>query len=340
MRKNGHLLLFILVKAAITVSLIAVIVTKIDFSILLRPLSDTGTLFLALGVLLLMANVVLVAVRWWLLLRRLNVETMPLGYVVAGTYASVFVGQATPGPIGSDAVRGWLCYSRGVKLPVIVMSLVTDRLLALLGVVMIAGSAWIWQFDAADRSLGRQLVILGAFIATVTAVALGLLPAFASSLARRWPQWHKVHEFLAMFRFVALSRAVAVGMALSCGVHLLTINAVILFARGFDMDLASSAYLVVPIAILASYVPISIGGWGVREASLSYGLVLFGTAPEDAALIGLMLGVGLLLASLPGGVVALLLRWRIRPATRDADASNPNLARVTHEIEGDTGGKA
>jgi len=70
----------------------------------------------------------------------------------------------------------------------------------------------------------------------------------------------------------------------------------------------------VPIAILFSSLPISIGGWGVREASLSYGLVLFGLKADDAALLGLALGIGLLLASLPGGIVMLLLGGQARPA--------------------------
>ena len=67
-----------------------------------------------------------------------------------------------------------------------------------------------------------------------------------------------------------------------------------------------------PIAILFSSLPISIGGWGVREASLSYGLVLFGLQADDAALLGLALGIGLLLASLPGGLVMLLLGGQAR----------------------------
>jgi uncharacterized membrane protein YbhN (UPF0104 family) len=80
------------------------------------------------------------------------------------------------------------------------------------------------------------------------------------------------------------------------------------------------AYLVVPVAILFSSLPISIGGWGVREASLSYGLTLFGMGADDAALVGLALGIGLLLASLPGGIVMLVLGGQVRPAFAPAPA--------------------
>jgi hypothetical protein len=58
----------------------------------------------------------------------------------------------------------------------------------------------------------------------------------------------------------------------------------------------------------------------VREASLSYGLTLFGVASNDAALLGLALGIGLLLASLPGGIVMLLLGPPVRPPLGGAES--------------------
>jgi hypothetical protein len=319
MKKTASVLLFSLVKAAITISLIVIICTKIDFSALARHLDGSGTVYLFLGALLFPVNILIVGARWWLLLRRLNVETMSLGYAMAATYASVFVGQATPGPIGADAVRGWLCYRRKVPLRAIVMSLLTDRLLGMLALIVVAGAVWYWQFDAGKQSLGREAAILGTLVAGAGAAALWLMPALTRSLAKRWGRLRALHELLEIFRFTAVSRAGVLGMALSCIVVALNVAAVILFARGFGVPLMPSvAYLIVPIAVLLSTLPISIGGWGVREASLSYGLVLFGVAQADAALLGLALGVGMLLAALPGGIVLLLLGGQVRPALRRA----------------------
>ena len=325
MKKSVSVLLFSLAKAAITITLIAIIVAKIDFSALARHLGGAGTSYLILGTLLLVANVPLVAVRWWLLLRRLDTGNVSLGYAVAATFASVCVSQATPGPIGADALRGWLCYRRGIAMRLAVMSLITDRLLALLGLVAVAGAVWCWQFNAVDPTLGREIAILGAVVLAGTAAVLWLAPALADFLARRSPRFHRLQQLPAIFRFTALSGAGAAGLALGAIVITLTINAVILFARGLGVTLApSAAYLIVPIAILSSSLPISIGGWGVREASLSYGLTLLGVPTGDAALLGLALGIGLLVASLPGGIVMLLLGTKARPAL--PDAAEPVLA--------------
>jgi glycosyltransferase 2 family protein len=323
MTKSRSALLFFLIKAAISVSLIVVIFMKIDFSVLTRHLDGDGAAYLFLGTLLLASNVFVVGARWWLLLRRLGVEALSLGYAMAGTYASVFVGQATPGAIGVDAVRGWLCYARGVALRTTIMSLVTDRLVALVGLVGVSAAVWYWQFDVAVRSVGWQIAILAAIVAAGAAFVFWLMPALTESLAKRLPLLCKLRELVAIVRFTALSRAGAAGLLLSCVVVALTVNAVVLFAHGFGVALAPSVgYLVVPIAIVFSSLPISIGGWGVREASLSYGFILFGLKADDAALLGLALGIGILLASLPGGVVMLMLGGEARPALHRAGLIN------------------
>src|SRR5262249_59284828 len=99
MKKTGTSLALFFLKAAITVSLIVVIFTKIDFSALARHLDGSGVAYLLLGTLLLAINVLIVAARWWLLLRRLGVGALSLGYAMARTHASGFVRPATPRPV-------------------------------------------------------------------------------------------------------------------------------------------------------------------------------------------------------------------------------------------------
>jgi hypothetical protein len=77
---------------------------------------------------------------------------------------------------------------------VILMSLVTDRLLALLGLVAVAGAVWYWQFDAVDRSVGRQIAVLGTIAVVAAAIALWLMPALKRALAKRWPRLHAVRS--------------------------------------------------------------------------------------------------------------------------------------------------
>ena len=323
MKKTPAALLFF-VKATITVSLIAVICTKIDFSVLTRHLDGKGAIYFVFGTILLALNDIVVSARWWLLLRRLNVGAISLGYAMVTTYAAVFMGQAAPGAIGVDAARAWFCHRRGIKMRTILLSLVSDRLLALLGFIVVAATAWYWQFGKPDRSRGGPIAVLAIFAALAVVGALWLMPALASSLAKRWQRLHALNSLAATFRLTVLSRAGALGIALSCIVVALTVNAVTLFGLGFGVDISPSvAFLVVPVAVIFSSLPISVGGWGVREASLSYGLTLFGKAPADASMVGLALGIGLLLSSLPGGIAVLALSGK---RTSDIAARRSRLA--------------
>jgi len=63
MKKTRSALLFF-VKATITVSLIAVICTKIDFSVLIRHLDGKGAIYFVLGTILLALNDIVVSARW------------------------------------------------------------------------------------------------------------------------------------------------------------------------------------------------------------------------------------------------------------------------------------
>ena len=313
MKKTRSVLLY-LVKVTITVSLIVVICTKINVSVLVRHLHSKGGIYFILGTLSLALNDIVVSARWWFILRRLNVRAISLGYAMVTTYAAVFMGQVAPGAIGVDAVRAWLCHKRGIKVRTILLSLVTDRLLALLGFVVVAATAWYGQFGMVDWRREGPIAVL-AILATVG--ALWLMPVLASILAKRWQRLHVVNSLAVIFRFTVLSRAGVIGIALSCVVVALTVNAVMLFGLGLGVDIAPSvAFLVVPVAVIFSSLPISIGGWGVREASLSYGLTLFGKAPADAGMVGLALGIGLLLSSLPGGIAVLALGGSMRPTSR------------------------
>jgi len=63
-----------------------------------------------------------------------------------------------------------------------------------------------------------------------------------------------------------------------------------------------------PVLLLAHVFPISIGGWGVREAAAVALLGLTGVDATSALLVSVMFGALLVLATLPGAVFWLTLR--------------------------------
>jgi Lysylphosphatidylglycerol synthase TM region len=61
-------------------------------------------------------------------------------------------------------------------------------------------------------------------------------------------------------------------------------------------------------------IPISIGGWGLREVAVISVLATYGVAPERALLFSVCFGLALALGSLPGALAWLLYPFRARSA--------------------------
>jgi len=76
-----------------------------------------------------------------------------------------------------------------------------------------------------------------------------------------------------------------------------------LIAQGVGVQLSFVHFMFfVPVIIIATFLPISIGGWGVRENTAIFFLGTVGVNAEDAFLISVLFGVIMILASLPGSM--------------------------------------
>jgi hypothetical protein len=78
--------------------------------------------------------------------------------------------------------------------------------------------------------------------------------------------------------------------------------------------------MIVPPVTLLQLVPISLAGWGVREAALVVALGWFGARAEAALAISVLVGLCLILVGLPRGLIW-LADWDI--------AASPRLKRPT-----------
>jgi len=83
------------------------------------------------------------------------------------------------------------------------------------------------------------------------------------------------------------------------------------YLLGQSLDIALSVTEFIALfggAILVTVLPVSIGGWGVREAATVGLMGPLGVPAEKAFLLSVLYGVGLIVSSLPGVV----LWWRIQ----------------------------
>jgi len=95
-------------------------------------------------------------------------------------------------------------------------------------------------------------------------------------------------------------------------IHLFPILLCLILARQAGYQLAFlQLCAVLPGVMLISYLPISIGSWGVREGGMLVGLGILGVPPDDAVFVGVALGAFGLASALAGALI-----WFLTPMPR------------------------
>lgn len=293
------------VKFVVSIGILLLLLRSQDLSFLKADLLAVKLDMLALAVLLLFAQTFVLCHRWILILRAMSVSLEWLaGWRIL--IVSTFCNQVLPA--GGDAVRILMLRRHGVEWSQTIGSIVTDRFLALLalGAIIIAGMPFLLP-RISDISL------LFAILAVLASACLG---AIALVTLDRWPARMLAALPVSVAQFAMLLRApllIADGRAILIGatviVHLITVAACYVLAIGLEAHLSAlDAFVLVPLVILSSAVPISIGGWGVREGAMVAALSLAGITSDKALAISVLLGLAGLIVGLFGGLV-----WLVAP---------------------------
>ena len=265
--------------------------------------------YCALVVGLICVQVALNTGRWRIILNSLIHVRAGFGQLFGIYYASLFFTQILPS-IGGDVVR--VMYHRRLGLPVgpTIISVALDRVMGL-GSLLLLILVSIPLLNGFHPSSAVMLAIL-------TMAGGGIAGAGIASALLLWMQrrafWHRLspglQSALGAFPWLMTSRAsLSQLLPLSIAVHLLSLVVLYLAATAVGVPLSLLAILAAgPSLFLAQAVPVSIGGWGIREAAAVVVLGITGTDAASAVLIGLTLGVLITLAALPGVLLWLVIR--------------------------------
>jgi uncharacterized membrane protein YbhN (UPF0104 family) len=298
-------------RALISASILAIILLRVPTDELLGRARDAAYLELGVVVLLFVAIVALVALRWRLLAGWLGLA-VPASLLVRAVFLGLFAGQVLPSSLGSDVVRGWAVARQTGRTGRVAASIVVDRLVGLCGVCLLI--AFAYGFFVRQTTPLPTIVVAAAGVVTA-AVVLSFLAASTGRLAqlrnaarRLFPPLGAIEDGARRPALLALALAVAVT------IHGTATLAAALSAAAYGMEIRPVAWLaIIPVSALASALPVSINGWGVREGAIIALAAAQGIAPADALLVSLTLGAGNVIASLPGGLL-----WLRRPDGRRA----------------------
>ncbi|MFQ5582020.1 MAG: lysylphosphatidylglycerol synthase transmembrane domain-containing protein [Mariprofundaceae bacterium] len=292
----------LLLKLLLSSALLAWLAWKLDLSAIFLRLQQIDLYWVALACLSLFVGQVLCALRWVWLARGLGLTVRVLRKIqlyFLGMFLSLFL----PSIIGGDVARGYLL-ARGRKDAgwQAAASVILERINGVYALTLLVTACmlflalpgpWWWFWLSAVLFLWLAMVFY---------------PRIAGYLAQfKSPQW------LAGWQALPLSApefrsAWWQSLPLSVVFQLLVVQAHVFLGLAVGLELSWAAYgFMVCLVALASALPVSFNGFGIREAGYIGLAVHFGGSSEAAASMALLWVLVLVLTALPGGVVL----WRL-----------------------------
>jgi len=289
----------------VTALVVWLVLRSIDIGTVLDLIGHAAPLGLGLAGLVVAVQFVLLVWRWQLVTRMLGGQAIGPGALSVFLGHSLLVGQVLPSSVGGDLART-VMLARLTGAAAAARSVVCDRLLGLAGLALlavptlpiIAGS-----MSGLAPFLTRTIAVPG----TIGAVALVL--AFPS-IIHAVPWLGRLLATVAGDLRLALcsGKSSIVAVALAVGSNLLSVLLIYIFGLAIGASLrALDCLVLVPLGLLASVLPISLAGWGVREGALIAAFSLVQADPTGVTATSVMLGLTTPLAGVAVAATSLFI---------------------------------
>jgi uncharacterized membrane protein YbhN (UPF0104 family) len=308
--------LFLVIRILMSVGLLYLSLRNIHFDALRARLTDFGFGWFALALLATLLQVVLSALRWCEVAKRCGAP-LESGRAIKFNMIGTFFNQTLPSSIGGDAMRLWL-FGHIAGWREATYSVLVERAIGLIALAIIIVGSLPWSYPLITSPKGQAaLVIIGA---AALASSLGFLLIGSLSwpwLKHWWPLRH-VHACGEVANKVLFNtRSGPKVVALSLAIHMLAVAA----AWCCVMAIHASAsfmqiFLLIPPIMLITMLPISIAGWGVREASMTVAFGYAGLMTAEGTVVSILFGIVTFIAGAIGGLI-----WISSPEKRGKAAA-------------------
>jgi uncharacterized protein (TIRG00374 family) len=301
-------------KAIVSALVVSFIIARVDLAGVGLRLAAASPPRLALALAAFLLIPLLGGLRWWLALRGIGARAR-LSEITVLFSTAAMVGQVLPSIVG-DGVRVWLAARNGHGVGASVQSVLLERVFMV--VTLLALSLLTAPLLAARTGYSGPIWLSAAlFLVGIGAFAVLLAADQAPGFLARRKAWRRLADGAAAARRLTLSRW---GAYLACTSVLGNLNfALAAFLLGSALDVQASAWdmiAIMPAVTLATTLPISLGGWGVREGALVLLLGRLGVPATQALSLSLLFGAFGIVSGLPG-LLVWVFDWR-RAAHRTA----------------------
>src|ERR1700761_8706266 len=292
------------IKILVSGALLYLALRKANFADLAARLDLTSAAWLFLAVALVFLQIFIGVLRW----RIVSFESgapLPLRQAMRYNVIGTFFNQTLPSSIGGDAVRLWLVARTGAGWRAATYSIFVDRAVGLIALAIIIVASLPWSYQLIGDAYGRSALALVDFAALAGGAGFLVLGVLPWPWLRKWWATHHLHACAVIANRVIFSkRNEPTIAALSLLVHVLAVVIAWCVVQSISAPVAfSQTFLLIPPVMLITMLPISIAGWGVREATMGLAFGYAGLVTNEGINISLLYGAVSFVAGAIGGLV-------------------------------------
>ena len=286
-------------KLLVTLFLISVLLYSVDINEVLGLLGTFSRSEVLIAFLILFLQLLVTAHRWKIIMDLVGIKNS-LKKCVEMYWTGLFFNQLLPSSFGGDFARIILSSKNRTKLKSSAASIIFERFLGLAVLLILALMSVTYY-----RGWQKQELIVFVLL-LLFSIFMGLLLHFTMKMDFKNKFYLKIKSLLVEIYYVSsavrsnkLAAATLLAETLVSHISIFILLWLILFGVGSILDPFLVAGIAA-VAMLASALPISIAGWGVRETILVVMLAEQGVSYEKAVASGIALGLITLIFSLPG----------------------------------------
>lgn len=294
-------------KILVSAALLYLALRKVDFHELASRFDVASLGWIGLAIAATLLQIFIGVLRW----REVSAECgAPLALTQATRYNLIgaFFNQTLPSSIGGDAVRLWLVARAGAGWRAATYSIFVDRAIGLIALSVVIVASLPWSYHLISDPAGRSALLFVDFAALAGGLGFLVLGRLNWPWLKRWWGTHHLHACSVIANRVLFSRERGPKIAsLSLLVHVLTVVIAWCVVRSIAAPvLFGQIFQLVPPVMLITMVPISIAGWGVREATMGLAFGYAGLLSNEGVNVSLLFGAVYFVVGAFGGLVWIL----------------------------------
>lgn len=294
-------------KISVSAALLYFALRKVDLAALFARFDTSSLGWIGAGIAATFLQLFVGVLRWQEVSAECGAPLLvrqAMRYNVIGT----FFNQTLPSSIGGDAVRLWLVARSGHGWRAATYSIFVDRAIGLIALAVIVVISLPWSYRLITDPHGRSALLFVDFAALAGGLGFLIVGRLPWPWLKRWWGTHHFHACSVIANNVVFSRAKGPKVAfLSLLVHLLSVVIAWCAVQSISGSVRfGQIFQLVPPVLLITMLPISIAGWGVREATMGLVFGYAGLMASEGVNISLLFGAVSFFVGLVGGLVWIL----------------------------------